>query len=151
MMNEMQSMLADSINRLLADQITPELLGKAEAGEWQGDLWRLLQEQGFDLALAPEASGGSGLDWQTVYPLVLAAGKYALPLPLPETLLATWLLGRAGLDIPEGSLTVAQLGKEQVSREDGNWRLHGALVDVPWAASAGHIVICVALDQVAHV
>lgn len=115
-MNEMQSMLADTAARLFEEQITPEVLARAEAGDPLEDLWTLVQQQGFDLALAPEEAGGSGLDWCTVYPLVLLSGKFSLPLPLAETLLATWLLGKAGLPVPQGRLTVARLGPRTFAR-----------------------------------
>lgn len=150
-MNEMQTMLADTAARLFADQITPEVLGRAETGDPLDDLWSLIQQQGFDLALVPEEAGGSGLDWWTVYPLVQLAGKYSLPLPLPETLLATWLLGRAGLPLPEGRLTVARLGKDNVTQAAEGVKLSGNAVDVPWAANADHIVLCAELDDGAHV
>jgi len=150
-MNEMQSMLADTAERLFAEQITPEVVGRAEAGDPLDELWNLVTQQGFDLALAPESAGGSGLDWWTVYPLVQLTGKYSLPLPLPETLLATWLLGRAGLDIPEGRLTVARVGPGNVARAGEAATLSGAAYDVPWAAQADHIVVCAELDDAAHV
>lgn len=141
-MNEMQSMLADSAERLFSGQITPALVARAESGDRLDELWALIQQQGFDLALVPEDSGGSGLDWWTVFPLVQLAGKYSLPLPLPETFLASWLLARAGLEIPEGRLTVAKLGKENMIPEGEGVRLCGSVRDVPWAGSVEQIVVC---------
>ncbi len=152
-MNEMQTMLADTAGRLFVDQITPERIASAERGDTLDDLWKLISEQGFDTALVPEESGGSGLDWATVYPLVQLAGKYALPLPLPETLLAGWLLAKAGLPVPQGRMTVAQLTDANVSSASGGTApaLLGSVADVPWAAQAEHIVVCAVLQGVPHV
>lgn len=151
-MSEMQSMLADTAARLFEEQITPEVLARAEAGDPLEDLWTLVQQQGFDLALAPEEAGGSGLDWCTVYPLVLLSGKFSLPLPLAETLLATWLLGKAGLPVPQGRLTVARLGPENVrtAAQGGQAQICGSVADVPWAAAADHIVLCAELEGAAY-
>ena len=95
----------------------------------------MLDPSGFPLALVGEAKGGSGLTWPDVYPLIAAAGRHALPLPLPETMLAGWLLDLAGLDLPEAPVTIADPlagGILQAKRSDGAWRLSGELAHVPW-------------------
>ena len=150
----MRDILEDSIQRVLADHVTPELLRASEGGQWPDALWRLMEDNGFTLALVGEAAGGSGLGWSDVYPLVVAAGEHALPLPLPETMLAAWLLDQAGLDVPLGPMSVADTratGGVRATRSATGWQLDGELPLVPWGRHAAHIVLEVALDGVTHV
>ena len=150
----MRDILEDSIQRVLADHVTPELLRASEGGQWPDALWRLMEDNGFTLALVGEAAGGSGLGWSDVYPLVVAAGEHALPLPLPETMLAAWLLDQAGLDVPLGPMTVADTratGGVRATRSAAGWQLDGELPLVPWGRHAAHIVLEVVLDGVTHV
>lgn len=150
--NDTRDMLADSIGRLFSEQITPELIREVEEGHWPAELWQLLQEQGFDLALVPEEAGGLGLSWDTVYPVLFACGRHTLPLPLPEVMLGNWLLGKAGIELPEGRVTLAQLPAEAVQAAGGgSVQVHGTLRDVPWASGAGHLVVCATLSGQEHV
>ena len=52
----MREMIEDGIRRMLADQVTPEVLRKAREGEWAGSLWKLLEEAGFTRALCSSGS-----------------------------------------------------------------------------------------------
>ena len=153
----MRDILEDSIQRVLVDHVTPELLRACEGGDWPEALWRLIEDNGFTLALVGEAAGGSGLGWDDVYPLVAAAGQHALPLPLPETMLAAWLLDQAGLDVPPGPITVADTinssdatGSLRATRSGVGWHLDGELPLVPWGRFASHVLLEVVLDGVTH-
>lgn len=150
--DETRDMLADSIGRLFSEQVDTKLIRGAEEGNWPQSLWELLQAQGFDLALVPEQAGGLGIGWDTVYPLVLACGRYTLPLPLPEVMLGNWLLGKAGIDLPDGRVTVAQLPQDSVQASgDATVQVQGTLYDVPWASGASHLVVCATLHGQEHV
>lgn len=150
----MREILEDSIRRLLQAQVTPESLRQAESGEWPGVLWSMLEEGGFTLALVREESGGSGLTWGDAYPVVAAAGEHALPLPLPETMLAAWLLDRAGLSVPPGPLGVVDPGDAPLpiahTAPTGGWRLQGSIAQVPWGRAVGHVVLAVQFDGQVH-
>ncbi|NWB90015.1 acyl-CoA dehydrogenase family protein [Pseudomonas agarici] len=140
----MRDILEDSITRLLGDYVTPHLLQDAERGIWCSALWDEITHNGFPGALVSEAKGGSGCSWSEVFPLVAAAGKYTLPLPLPETLLAAWILDQAGLDIPDGPITIADPlvhGPIEATSVDGVWRLSGELGHLPWGNA---VTFCVA-------
>ena len=102
----MRDILEDSIQRLLADHVTPALLRESEKGTLATALWQLIETLGFPHALVRESAGGSGLAWPDVYPLVMACGQHGLPLPLPETMLAAWLLDQTGLAVPSGALSI---------------------------------------------
>lgn len=107
--------LADSTERLLADSCTPPAIRAIEAGASAADLWRTLHESGFMDALVPEARGGAGLRLRDAYPVLFAAGKYAVPAPLAPTLMARALLAHADRPIPDGPITIA----DGVQQPDG--------------------------------
>lgn len=131
--SELQRLIADSVEGLFAERITAELLARFDAGEPADVLWQLVADQGLPGALVPEANGGSGASWQEITPLLRAIGYWQAPLPLGETLLAGALLARAGLTVPEGPLTLIQMGRQSDLRLDANGELHGRAVNVPWA------------------
>jgi len=73
-----------------------------------------------------------------------AAGRHAVPLPIVETIVASWLLSASGLDVPSGPLTLAPVHREErlrLTRAGSGWRLGGVAARVPWGRVAGHVVI----------
>ena len=140
----MREMIEDGIRRMLADQVTPEVLRKAREGEWAGPLWNLLEEAGFTRALCRSDLGGSDATWNDVHPLLVASGYHCLPLPLPETLLACSLLEKAGLDLPPGPIAIADPapGRPLALRQSaGQWRLSGEVAHVPWGRHCAHLLV----------
>ena len=73
--------------------------------------------------------------WTQAGAIARAVGAHAVPLPLVETLLAGWLLHRAGLAVPEGPLTVA----ETLPLPQGAL-LTGSAEAVPWGRHATRLV-----------
>jgi acyl-CoA dehydrogenase len=103
-----RELLRRTVEDLLARHCTPARVAAAAAGAgWDADLWQALEETGLTLAGSPEEAGGSGGDLLAAADIAVAAGAAAAPVPLAETLAAGMLLGRAGLAIPSGPLTVA--------------------------------------------
>jgi acyl-CoA dehydrogenase len=143
-MNEMQTLLADTVTRLFTDLVTQDLRESAEKGQWPAKLWQAVEENGLTLTQIPEARGGGGGTWQDAYVVVSAAGRFAVPLPLAETMVAGWLLSSAGLDVPTGPLTVAPVhagDQLSLSRDGAGWRLAGIATRVPWGRAASHVVV----------
>lgn len=132
----MRDIFEATIERLLGDMVTPELLRSCESGEWPADLWRAVEESGFSLAAAPEEQGGSGASWADVFVIVRAAGRFNLPLPLPETLLGNALLGQCGLEAVNGPLGISAKGELTIYRG----RVSGTLIDVPWGRHVKRVV-----------
>lgn len=150
----MLDLLRDSFNRLLSSQVTPDLIKESEKGIWPVELWRLIEAQGLPLALVSEGAGGSELSWSDVHCLVYAAGKHALPVPLPESLLANWLLDQARIKPPGGYVAIADSGNSPpvlATRSDGAWHLDGELKHVPWGRSAQCAVVEASVDGVPHI
>jgi alkylation response protein AidB-like acyl-CoA dehydrogenase len=137
--------LLDTAARVFAEISTPAAVSRMEARDWLGDEWRRIEELGFSRALIPEGSGGYGLDPVDALALVRIAGAFALPLPLAETLMASWLLACAGLTVPEGPLTVAGGAPHGIEarREGDLWRLRGHCERVPWGGQARFLAVVV--------
>jgi acyl-CoA dehydrogenase len=152
-MNELRSILADTVTRLFTERVTPEVREAAEKGVWPADLWQQVEESGLTLPQVAEAHGGGGGSWQDAHVVVTAAGCFAVPLPLAETMIGGWLLAQSGLDVPTRSLTVAPVhpgDRLVLTREGDGWRLSGRATRVPWGRTAEHVVV-VAGDMVALV
>jgi acyl-CoA dehydrogenase len=138
-----ESLVAETAERLFSDLATPEVVNAAEAGTWPADLWGSVAEAGFLDALGGEAGGaleglGDAVD------ILAAAGRHAAPLPLPETMLARWLLRRAGLSSPEGVLALVVDGPDdrvELRRAGADWQLTGAARAVPWVRNARGLVV----------
>ena len=97
-------------------EMTPELIRRCEAGHWPTELWAAIEASGFAVAAAPESLGGSGASWGDLYGVVKATGRHNLPLPLPETMLANWLLGQCGLEARNEPLGIAMLNADAVAQ-----------------------------------
>jgi acyl-CoA dehydrogenase len=142
-MSELRDILEDTVTRLFDDFVTRETLEASETGVWPEPLWTALTESGLTRPLVAESQGGAGASWHDTFVIIKAAGRFAAPVPLPETILAGWLLGRSGMDIPDGPLTIAAGGTAplpSLTRQKDGWRVSGALPAVPWGAAAGHVV-----------
>ena len=100
-MNEFQTILSDTANRLFTDNLTKDTRIAAEDGTWPQALWQAVEENGFCRILVSEARGGAGASWSDAMVLLKACGLHAVPLPLAETIVAAWFLDQAGLDVPE--------------------------------------------------
>ncbi|RRD21510.1 acyl-CoA dehydrogenase [Brucellaceae bacterium VT-16-1752] len=95
----MTDMISESAKRLFAQH--PVMPGCNDA-EWNPALWQAIEEAGFPLALLSEDEGGFDLDVQDAFGLLQIAAANSASLPLGETMLANWLLARAGLPLAEG-------------------------------------------------
>ena len=79
--------------------------------------------------------------------ILRVAGRFALPAPLAETMVAAWLLSESGLAVPPGPLTVAPVERAALpilARASGGWRLVGTARVVPWARDASSIAMLAA-------
>ena len=137
-----RDLLRETAARQFQDLCQPAALRAAETGAWPKALWDAVEETGLPRALVPEAAGGHGVDFADAMVIVSAAGRFALPLPLPETMLAGWLLARAGMPVPEGPLTIALVD----ARPHGQTAVQASRV--PWGRD--HTTIA-ALDETGHV
>ncbi|NIA52492.1 acyl-CoA/acyl-ACP dehydrogenase [Massilia sp. TW-1] len=132
----MRQMFDSTVERLFADLASPAAVLACEDGHWPQAMWTAVEESGFPVALAPEALGGAGARWTDVCGVIRLAGRFNLPLPLPEAILANWLLGAAGLAPAAGAVTVAGAGSLRL--RDGV--VSGEALDVPWGDAVPLVV-----------
>ena len=106
-MSESGSIVAETAGRIFADLAEPQTINRAKDESWKAPLWRALADAGLTLAWVPEERGGAGAELADGFEVLGVAGRFAAPVPLAETMLAGWLLARAGVDCPGGAMTVA--------------------------------------------
>jgi acyl-CoA dehydrogenase len=149
MSTELRSLLSDTVTRLFSDLATKELIEAAEKGTWPDKLWRALEEGGLTLPLVAEDAGGAGGTWLDAHVVIRACGRYTAPVPIAETIVAGWLLSRAGLEVPFGPLTLAPVRRSEqltLARHGGGVTVSGRATRVPWGRDAGHVVTVADLD-----
>ncbi len=142
-MSDARGLIAETVERLFGDALTPEDIARAEAGQWLAPLWQSVEDAGLTRALLRPENGGADGDWLDVFEIARAVGRHSVPLPIVETILATWLLERAGLGIPEGPLGLLP------TAVDG--RVGERADRVPWGRSASHLVGIATKDGEARV
>jgi acyl-CoA dehydrogenase len=132
-------LLRETARRVFQDHCDTATLRAADQGIWPTALWAAVEEAGLHHALVPEHAGGFGVPITDAFSLLRVAGEHALPLPLAETMLASWLLAKAGLPIPDGPLTIGPVrhgDAVSLTGEADRWRVSGSLTRVPWARNA---------------
>ena len=80
---ETLQIILDTAEKIFADYCDKTLLDEAERGDFPHRLWQQVSQNGFDRLGAPN----SGTDAQDMYALIKQSGRFAVPLPLAETLL----------------------------------------------------------------
>ena len=157
-----EAMIGESAARLFSQNVNRALLEQFEAGVWPQRLWQLAVDNGLTLALASEASGGIGASWREAYPILRGIGYWQVPLPLAETMIAALLLSRAGLDIPEGPITLMEAGDGNTITADedaagaavctgigGRLRVTGSAARVAWASQCRWALLSLADGRIA--
>ncbi len=149
-MNELQIILTETSERLFGEHVTKDVLEAAEKGAWPDDLWSAVEENGLTKPLVPDAQGGAGAGWAEAFVILHAAGRFAAPIPLAETIIAGRLLSLAGLDAPPGPLSVAPVNKAETLRLDGG-RIGGTASAVPWGSRVEHVCVLAEKEGELHV
>ncbi|MBV8086606.1 MAG: acyl-CoA dehydrogenase [Chloroflexi bacterium] len=150
---------------LFAAYATPSAVQAAEAAGWAPELWDALVETGLPWVGLPDEGG----TLEDAFEVLRLAGRFAVPLPLAETMLAGWLVSSVGLPVGREPLTVAPpafreptapsvaQGAQDLWASMGSaprpsaaagvslaqGKLHGRVERVPWASHAGRIVLLV--------
>ena len=142
-------MLRETADRLFRTHLATDMRRAADQGAWPAALWAAVEEAGLHRALMPERAGGFGIAVADALSLLKVAGAHAVPVPLAETMLASWLLAGAGLDVPDGALTVGPVRDDEqviVTPVDHGWHVSGTLTRVPWARNVDRLVVSGLMD-----
>lgn len=104
----MDDLLARSAEELFARHASSKAVRAIRAGASPAGLSSELENAGFLDALLPEAAGGIGLGPADALPVLMAAGRFAVPLPIGDTMIARAVLVAAGEAVPEGVITLGE-------------------------------------------
>ncbi|MEY2659042.1 MAG: hypothetical protein RLZZ123_214 [Pseudomonadota bacterium] len=101
----MENLFSIALGELLKDRCSAAEVRHIEATPGERGLWQALEESGFANALLPEEAEGAALPLAQAFELWELCGRYALPLPLPETQWARALLHASGVQsVPAGPI-----------------------------------------------
>ncbi|WP_144113399.1 acyl-CoA dehydrogenase family protein [Paraburkholderia sp. BCC1886] len=100
-------MFIEAIEAILRECATPEAVRAIEQGGAPPAIWDAVEEAGFLELLSPENAGGAGLSLPEIAPVFTLLGRYAVPLPLAQSIAARALLRDTGLAAPPGMTTLA--------------------------------------------
>lgn len=126
-------MFADAIEEIFKDHCTPLVVRAIESGESPTVLWSAIADAGFLELLTPQADGGAGLPLAELFPILTTLGRYAMPAPIAQSIVARALLNSRKAEIPTGMLTLAPAMRRM---EDG--RIMCPLV--PFGMMADHVI-----------
>jgi acyl-CoA dehydrogenase len=135
------NIIVDTATRIFRDLCEPAAVNDAEKGVWPKELWDALEESGLTVAWIPDDLGGAGATMADGFAVLRASGQFAAPVPLAETLMAGWLLARAGITVPGGPVTIAPIHADGHITLGADGRLGGRARRVPFARNAGHIAV----------
>jgi acyl-CoA dehydrogenase len=135
------NIIVDTATRIFQDLCDAKTVNTAEEGTWPQELWQALSESGLPATWVPEEFGGAGATMADGFAVLRVAGHFAAPVPLAETLLAGWLLARAGIAVPEGPMTLAPVHADGRVMVGADGRLSGRTRQVPFARDAAHIAV----------
>ena len=140
-MAESENIVAETAERIFADLADAQTINNDKEGRWKAPLWQALTEAGLPLSWVPEDCGGSGASLAEGFSVLSSAGRFAVALPLAETMLAGWLLAQAKIASPEGAMTVAPASPKDRIALNADGTLSGRARGIPFGKAAGHIAV----------
>jgi acyl-CoA dehydrogenase len=138
-----RALLAETVSRLFGDAFV-RLAPQPERPAFDAELWSQVEELGLPALLVPEDAGGAGGSIEDALPIARELGRFAVSLPLAESLLAHEALAAAGLDRPAGPLTLALDVAPGAALDAERGLLRGTLRGVPYGAEAAGVVAVLA-------
>ena len=115
-MAESENIVAETAEKIFADLADAQTINNDKKGAWKTPLWQALTEAGLPLSWVSEDCGGSGASLAEGFSVLSVAGRFAVAVPLAETMLAGWLLAQAKISSPDGEMDVV------ISDEYDEWR-----------------------------
>src|SRR5579871_2081530 len=138
---ESENIVVETAEKIFADLADAQTINNDKTGAWKTPLWRALSEAGLPLSWVAEDCGGSGASLAEGFGVLGAAGRFAIAVPLAETMLAGWLLSQAKIASPDGEMTIAPAGPKDRITANADGTLSGRARGVPFAKQAKHIAV----------
>src|ERR1700736_5692586 len=138
---ESENIVAETAEKIFSDLADAQTINNDKKGAWKAPLWQALTEAGLPLAWVGEECGGSGASLAEGFSVLSAAGRFAIAVPLAETMLAGWLLAQAKIKSPEGMMTIAPASPKDRIALNADGTLSGRARGVPFAKAAKHIAL----------
>jgi alkylation response protein AidB-like acyl-CoA dehydrogenase len=138
---ESENIVVETAEKIFADLADAQEINNDKKGAWKAPLWQALSEAGLPLSWVSEEYGGSGASLAEGFGVLGAAGRFAIAVPLAETMLAGWLLAQAKISSPEGEMTVAPASPKDRITANADGTLSGRARGVPFAKQAKHIAV----------
>lgn len=135
------NIVAETAERIFTDLANAQSINSATDDSWKTPLWAALADAGLPLSWVPEDCDGSGAGLADGFSVASSAGRFAVSIPLVETMLAGWLLAQAGLPSPSGKMTVAPARPQDRVTVNADGTLSGRVRGVPFASEAEHIAV----------
>ena len=135
------NIVVETAERIFADLCDPQTVNSAKDDTWKDVLWQALTENGLTLSWVSEDHGGAGASLADGFELLSAAGRFAVPVPLAETMLAGWLLSQGGIVSPEGAMSVAPVQPKDKITLNTDGTLSGRARNIPFAREAQHFAV----------
>ncbi len=140
-MAESENIVAETAEKIFADLADAQTINHDKKGAWKAPLWQALTEAGLPLSWVPEDCGGSGASLAEGFSVLSAAGRFAVAVPLAETMLAGWLLAQAKIASPDGAMTLIPASPRDRITLNADGTLSGRARGVPFAKAAKHIAV----------
>jgi alkylation response protein AidB-like acyl-CoA dehydrogenase len=138
---ESENIVVETAEKIFADLADAQTINHDKKGAWKAPLWQALTDAGLPLAWVEEDCGGSGASLAEGFGVLGAAGRFAIAVPLAETMLAGWLLAQAKIASPDGEMTVAPASPKDRITLNADGTLSGRARGVPFAKAARHIAV----------
>jgi acyl-CoA dehydrogenase len=141
---ESENIVAETAERIFADLADAQTINNDKGDDWKAPLWSALADAGLPLSWVPDACNGAGVSLAEGFSVAQSAGRFAVAVPLVETMLAGWLLSQADIASPSGKMTVAPARPQDRISVNADNTLSGRVRGVPYGADAEHIAVIAA-------
>ena len=136
------ALVTETADRLFGETCSHEAIQRAEETGGAPEIWAAFAETGFPWISLPEAAGGSGGTLLDALEVLRLVGWHAAPVPAAETgILGGWLLASAGLELPEGIVTVAPGTSRDTLQVADDGTVTGTVAMVPWGRHAERLAV----------
>ena len=140
-MAESENIVAETAEKIFSHLADAQTINNDKKGSWKAPLWQALTDAGLPLSWVAEDCGGSGASLAEGFSVLSAAGRFAIAVPLAETMLAGWLLSQAKIPSPDGAMTVAPASPKDRIALNADGTLSGRARGVPFARDARHFAV----------